>query len=580
MTDGHECVTKATFNGSNNTILYQPQLSNTSAINSISAKFRTTTEGTLLHVEGINGNHLKIGVKNGQVDAILPLSNSMRNLTFGVNITDGLWHEIKIENHGGMITGSVDGNKENDYYLEDEDTQLDILSFMLNSRIAVGSELNLENFFRGCVEEIRIGDVLLPYFTETEMVNMTSANRFVVTSNVNLIRNECVLCYADECANSGFCANPSDKFECTCPAGFEGGTCSMNIDECRNSSCVHGSCVDGINQYSCDCELGWIGDLCDTDKDECEDEPCKNGGSCVQREDPGKYICTCTEEYKGDDCTDLRVRTCNEAPCVNGGTCSDYPSYNSSDRFQCDCPQGYEKPYCLHQTNFCTKLNAICRNGGTCVSDFSSFDYQCLCQDGYDGKDCEHNIDDCASKPCKNNGICTDLVNRFTCDCSGSGFAGLYCEKNINECLSNPCENGAECQDTPGDYSCLCPGNYCGKNCQRLNPCLQNRTLCENSGACVPNCDLDPFYSCSCNSGWEGPSCNLKSSSSEELALIVGPIIGGMAFIALIGLLIFLVMARRKRKGEGHYRPAKQELTSPRLQPDTVLKVPPEERLI
>jgi len=64
------------------------------------------------------------------------------------------------------------------------------------------------------------------------------------------------------------------------------------------------------------------------------------------------------------------------------------------------------------------------------------------------------------------------------------------------------------------------------------------------------------------------------------LALIVGPIVGGMAFIALVGLLVFLVMARRKRKGEGHYRPAKQEATSPRLQLDNMLKIPPEERLI
>ena len=64
------------------------------------------------------------------------------------------------------------------------------------------------------------------------------------------------------------------------------------------------------------------------------------------------------------------------------------------------------------------------------------------------------------------------------------------------------------------------------------------------------------------------------------MALIVGPIVGGMAFIALVGLFVFLVMARRKRRGEGHYRPAKQELTSPRLQLDNMLKIPPEERLI
>ena len=73
---------------------------------------------------------------------------------------------------------------------------------------------------------------------------------------------------------------------------------------------------------------------------------------------------------------------------------------------------------------------------------------------------------------------------------------------------------------------------------------------------------------------------NLQSSQTEELALIVGPIVGGMAFIALVGLAIFFVMARRKRKGEGHYRPAKQELPPPRLQLDNMLKIPPEERLI
>jgi len=101
-----------------------------------------------------------------------------------------------------------------------------------------------------------------------------------------------------------------------------------------------------------------------------------------------------------------------------------------------------------------------------------------------------------------------------------------------------------------------------------------------NEGVCLQDCDNETPYKCQCPEGWEGKSCNLKSSSSEELALIVGPIVGGMAFIALVGLLVFLVMARRKRKGEGHYRPAKQEATSPRLQLDNMLKIPPEERLI
>lgn len=97
--------------------------------------------------------------------------------------------------------------------------------------------------------------------------------------------------------------------------------------------------------------------------------------------------------------------------------------------------------------------------------------------DGYDGRNCENDINDCASKPCKNNGKCIDKVNQFSCDCAGTGFGGPYCEKNINECLSNPCENGARCNDTLGNYECACLGNYCGKNCQRLNPCIKVREL-------------------------------------------------------------------------------------------------------
>jgi len=126
----------------------------------------------------------------------------------------------------------------------------------------------------------------------------------------------------------------------------------------------------------------------------------------------------------------------------------------------------------------------------------------------------------------------------------------------------------------------MCEETYCGKNCSRRNPCLNSVGLCKNEGSCIADCDTADGYTCACPAGWEGRNCHLKSSQTEELALIVGPIVGGMAFIALVGLAVFLVMARRKRKGEGHYRPAKQELTSPRLQLDNMLKIPPEERLI
>ena len=38
-------------------------------------------------------------------------------------------------------------------------------------------------------------------------------------------------------------------------------------------------------------------------------------------------------------------------------------------------------------------------------------------------------IDNCSPNPCQNNGICTDGVNSYTCDCSGTGFTGDICEQ-------------------------------------------------------------------------------------------------------------------------------------------------------
>ena len=36
-------------------------------------------------------------------------------------------------------------------------------------------------------------------------------------------------------------------------------------------------------------------------------------------------------------------------------------------------------------------------------------------------------INECESEPCQNNGICTQGVNDYTCDCA-SGYAAVNCE--------------------------------------------------------------------------------------------------------------------------------------------------------
>jgi len=50
--------------------------------------------------------------------------------------------------------------------------------------------------------------------------------------------------------------------------------------------------------------------------------------------------------------------------------------------------------------------------------------------------------------------------------------------------------------------------------------------------------------------------------------------------LLLLGLLSGVLAARKRRQSEGTYSPSQQEVAGARLEMDSVLKVPPEERLI
>ena len=70
--------------------------------------------------------------------------------------------------------------------------------------------------------------------------------------------------------------------------------------------------------------------------------------------------------------------------------------------------------------------------------------------------------DECASRPCENNGVCTDLINAFDCTCF-PGFTGPTCALDVDECLGQPCKNGGRCNNLVNAFRCVCEPGWTGK---------------------------------------------------------------------------------------------------------------------
>jgi len=72
----------------------------------------------------------------------------------------------------------------------------------------------------------------------------------------------------------------------------------------------------------------------------------------------------------------------------------------------------------------------------------------------------------------------------------------------------------------------------------------------------------------------------MRTGGEDWLVLLVAPLAGGLLFVAVVGLIVFVSLARKKRSLNGTYSPQKLELQAPRLELDFMMKPPNEERLI
>ncbi|XP_075865142.1 protein crumbs homolog 2 [Microcebus murinus] len=226
---------------------------------------------------------------------------------------------------------------------------------------------------------------------------------------------------------------------------------------------------------------------------------------------------------------------CAPSPCLHGGACRDL-----FDAFACSCGPGWEGPRCEARADPCR--SAPCARGRCHARPDGRF--ECRCLPGFTGPRCRVPVlpEDCSlNLTCLHGGPCEGGPPGTNCSCQ-EGSAGQRCRIPILPCEANPCLNGGTCRAAAGVSECLCSARFSGQFCEVAK------------GLPLP----PPF----------------------PLLEVAVPAACACLLLLLLGLLSGILAARKRRQSEGTYSPSQQEVAGARLEMDSVLKVPPEERLI
>ncbi|KAL1424466.1 hypothetical protein MTO96_020250 [Rhipicephalus appendiculatus] len=548
LEQGFECVSSATFDANRRVAFrYRASLSSEPRLDSVSMRFRTRSpNGNLLWLASGPGSSpfFSLSLVDSQVEARWQFNSGEQRLRFGTNATQGEWQELRVNISNTTVNATlVPGEVQT---LLRTDNGFVSLSNLLAYIVLAGDTAEVSSRgqgdvpFEGCLQEVRLGSILLPFFTSDHLRTNSTAtwDRFELVG-LDEPTTGCILCRSDQCTHGGSCQDPQGSYVCVCPPAYEGERCELDVDECATNPCDQGApCINLDGGFRCDCPAGYTGKRCEERILYCSFHPCQNGATCSDPE-PGRFSCNCTDDFEGQNCTDRKVITCDQAPCQNNGMCyADEPIGKIA--YRCECEHGFEGTNCERARDFCK--SAPCLNNATCKNERGG--YRCICTNGYEGDNCGEFIDYClkplANTQCRNGGHCVPQVGGSTCDCAGTGYEGDECGTDVNECALE-------------------------------------RSRAATRPPCTPLAEGRFF--CNCTPGYHGLTCALLVSSasldSTDLKLVIGLTVACVFLLAfIVGATVFLRMAKKKRATRGTYSPSNQEMFGARVEMNPVMKPP------
>ncbi|XP_040337122.1 protein crumbs homolog 2 [Herpailurus yagouaroundi] len=445
--------------------------------------------------------------------------------------------------------------------------------------------------FRGCLQDLRLNDLHLPFFPPLPG-NSSQPGELGSRQSWNLTMG-CVsedTCSPDPCLNGGMCLVTWNDFHCTCPVNFTGPTCAQQL-WCPGQPCLPpATCEEVPDGFVCVAEATFReGPAVAFSGHNASSGRLLSGLSLAFRtrgaatpvalrglagdlaflRGPGAALVQLAENFTG--CLGrvavggLPLPLASPRPGAAPGSREHFSAWPGAPAPRLGC----------HGARVC--VPSPCLHGGGCRDLFDAF--ACACGPGWEGPRCEARADPCRSAPCARGRCHSRPDGSFECRCP-PGFVGPRCRLPVppEACSLNfTCLNGGPCEGGPRAANCSCQEGFAGQRCQipcEANPCLNGGT-CRAAGG---------VYECICSARFSGQFCEVVKSLPLPLPFplleVAVPAACACLLLLLLGLLSGILAARKRRQSEGTYSPSQQEVAGARLEMDSVLKVPPEERLI
>lgn len=273
-------ISTATFSEKEQSIItFTKHINSNLQVHEISLKLRTIVRnGHILFIKNENDRYIKTELIGGNVIVTCKLDNTEpQEVEVDLFVADKSWYMVTIKDMDKTLSVTVSQNgtekmKTNSTVLSNKAISLHTLINYPNSspNITLGYTSIFGSFahhyYSGCLREVRIGGILLPFYKHSKFVNFTTAQYFKVFGKYK-IQDGCLGgngCNYNQCKHGTSCLPDYYGYQCNCTgSGYQGNWCQMNINDCEEGVCYdhfnQGKCVDKVNDFYCKCHPGFSG---------------------------------------------------------------------------------------------------------------------------------------------------------------------------------------------------------------------------------------------------------------------------------------------------------------------------------